>query len=133
MDTDKLNEKLKALQAQRQELRVELEETLKNREVPLEDRWELFEEHGESILETTGWIEHFKTLDQASKGSSFDYCDEFYVERRQELTYVFIIERLEDRLDNKFYENDTCLTEEQINELKEEMLQTGHCGFVNDW
>jgi len=123
-----MKDKLEDLKAQRLQLQKELKTILQNKETSLEERWSLFESYGESVLEVNSWVENFEIL-----GEDFCYYDNFFTERREKLLYTTLVESFEDRIDDDFYEDERKLTREQINDLKEEMLRTGHCGFIFDW
>ena len=127
MNIDEFDKKIGALEIQRKVLREELQNTLKDKSILLKERWNLLEKYGESILDINGWIEYFEVLEEAK----ICYYDHLYIQRYETAIYTHMIELLEGDEDDE--DDEERLTQEQVNKLKEEMLQTGHYGFTHDW
>ena len=98
-------------------------EFIANRNLPLEERWELFCEHGEFILPTTINCHGFTAMVVAN--TEFD---SFYeIQRSETLSLAFLIELIEERQEEGEH---TILN---INQLKEEILEYGYSAIVYDW
>ena len=93
---------------------------MKDTEIPLEDRWSVFQ----TVLPYTEVKPYFMRFDSL-KSVGFDdtWFDDYYIDRYQTVKF-----------DMKFIE----LTVEQfpsidMDSLKEEILQKGYGGFIHDW
>lgn len=112
------------LKAQMDETKEDFIEYFKDKTIPLEDRWEVFAESSNkevfNNLENRCW--NSKVLDKIG----LEWYDDFGIERYTTGEFVDIIEIVKRNYKNK-------LTHELVDELKEEMLQSGYSGFVFDW
>ncbi len=93
---------------------------IKNKEYPLEDRWEIFIKAPDSLKEYQSWVIDLKGL---TNNRTFSWYDDFYVERYQtkDLDADFI-----ERVEEKFPEVD-------INSIKEQILENNLGSFRYDW
>lgn len=96
--------------------------SLKDKSIPLDDRWKAFIEMGEKVkmpIETygDGFVEILH--------KNLTMYDDFYIERHQTVKYVDLYEQIE--------ELDTEIPEENIAKWKEAVLQSGYGGFIHDW
>jgi hypothetical protein len=96
--------------------------------VPIRERWHAFT-MARSVLITDPalYIQHYKTLEDNM--TRFNWFEDMGIEKYQLVDNVDIIEMLTDELD---YEGSR-LTKQQIEELKEEMLQSGIRYWRFDW
>ena len=125
---------------EKQTFETEFKAFIKDQSIPLDERWDLFKFACENNLfvnvESCGGDS--KILDSHS---NFTWYDWFRVDRGNTVIYTEIIEHLEYDLrkaldiNYKYKQLDTCLlkSQEEIDELKEEFLNTGYSGFVYDW
>lgn len=112
------------LQQTIEEFKKEIDEAKKliaDRQYSLEERWNTYLVI-RPYLETEGFYMTFNTLDSIREVS---WYDDFYLERYavMDLDQDFVDEAVE-----KFY-----LSEEQVDSLKEEILESGCGAFENDW
>lgn len=88
---------------------------------PLKERWNIYKEiQGYLDLDLS-----YMTFDTLDKIREVSWYDDFYLDRHAVLL-----------LDDDFIERATeefHLTPEQIDSLKEEVIQTGYGAFENDW
>ena len=56
----KMQKKIKALSKRIDKVKKEFEVYVKDKTIPLEERWNLFVEAPDSLSEVTDWIQHFK-------------------------------------------------------------------------
>ena len=96
--------------------------SLKDKSIPLDDRWKAFIEMGEKVkmpIQTYGGgfaeILH----------KNLTMYDDFYIERHQTVKYVDLYEQI-GGLDME-------IPEENIAKWKEAVLQSGCGGFIHDW
>ena len=91
---------------------------INNKDIPLNDRWEVFKEAPADWKNRYYWLCQFKVENKLSREIS--WSDDFYIDKHQTVDMVNIIERLEDdptRFFNKGW------TKELIEEFKEDILQ----------
>ena len=90
---------------------------LKNKNLPLESRWNLFVEN-KNLFPVHEWVLHFKELDS----NNIEYYDDFGYEKHQNVP-----------LDELVYLTDDGWTDVNLDNLKEEILETGYSAFIFDW
>lgn len=95
-----------------------------NKEVPLSERWELFTQAPSYLKEHSGMMEHFQVLDNLG----IDYFDEMYYEKYERIETYSLAERLEEEL-----LGEKGLTQEKIDEVKEQILEQNLGSFDLDW
>lgn len=97
-------------------------DALKDKAIPLDDRWKAFIEMGEKVKMPIatygdGFVE---ILDK-----NLTMYDDFYVDRHQTVKYV--------NLYNQIKNLDREIPEKNIAKWKEAVLQSGYGGFIHDW
>ena len=105
---------------QKQELTEELRIYVKDKVIPLEDRWEAFKLS--KLGNTDSWVMTFESLNVLYSGE-VSWYDDFYIDKYQTVNMVDLVENL--------YESN--FTEKQIDAVKGEVLNTFTLSFVNDW
>jgi len=117
--------------------------TIKDKSIPLEDRWGLFLKAPDYLIDHDFWTAGLKTLDESDNGH-FSYYDNWYVERHETVHVIDKVSDLESDLkyfkENPgtavhikkwkmfFYENPS-----KLDELKEEILEKNLGSFEYDW
>lgn len=114
---DEMYDALKKFKILKKELKDYCLGYLKNKNLPLEDRWNLFVEN-KNLFPIDNYIMHFKELDS----NNIDYYDDFGYEKYQLVPLVELIESLDDGWPDV-----------NLNNLKEEILEKGYSGFIVDW
>lgn len=102
-------------------------EYIRDKSIPLNDRWEVFKEAPKDWKNQSNWVQQFEV---ERKLGEISWYDDFYIEKNQTVDMVDIVERLEDdptRFFNKGW------TLELIVEFKEEILQENISSFNYDW
>lgn len=101
---------------------------LKNKDLDLDERWAAYvdlvndsvitktELYGDGYIDTLG---------------DFTLYDDFYVERHETETFINILERLQEKMDDE--DDDELTTPEKIIEWKEKVLASGYASFEHDW
>lgn len=113
-------------------LQSEVWTMLKDKSIPLNERWKVFvEASGGVINKVNSYYMDFQSMTKAGFGGS--WYDDFYLDRHQTMELTSLVECLEDRNNLNSDSKRFKMTEEQIEELKEEILQSGYTGFVFDW
>lgn len=125
---------------EKQTFETEFKAFIKDKKFPLEERWDLFKFACENNLfvNIKSCYPQIKILERTNNFTWYDY---FYVEKYQTVYFPQVIQDLSDRLEssldpeNEYGNIDDCLlkSQEEIDELKEEILATGYSGFVYDW
>lgn len=115
---DEMHEELKRFKSLKKELTEYCSTYLKNKNLPLEDRWKLFVEN-KNLFPIHSWILHFKDLDK----NHIEYYDDFGYERYRTIEFDELVNCIEEGT----YDN------VNLNNLKEEMLLSGVSGFIFDW
>ena len=120
-----MQDKIFALNKSIAELKKEFETYIKDKSIPLEERWDLFVEAPDSLSKMKGWIQHFKIQNLNERIVYEEYS------RNQNCYAVDFIERATDTL------TDNDLSSEQIEEisnaLKEHFLSKNLKCFQYDW
>lgn len=91
---------------------------INNKAIPLEDRWKLFVDN-KNLFPTKSWLMHFKEFDK----NDINYYDDFGYERREIVDVTEMVEMCD--------EGDW--TEVNLDDLKEEILESGYSKFKFDW
>lgn len=118
-------DKIRAIQTSIKELQADLKVYLIDKNVRLEDRWEVYSQACKENIacEEDGWGPSLKTLEELGLDSPYDY--------------LTLIENLEDRLDyepEKGIWSKINLTQEAIDTVKEEILtRFPERGYRYDW
>lgn len=110
-------------------IREDVLDCIRDKTIPLEQRWRVYTSLGE-ILTLGYYVPDFKTLPD-----NFSWYDEL-VDSCQMINNVDVISFFEAYAEETTDDADDrslILSEEQMNELKEEMLQSGHRRWIFDW
>ncbi len=117
------------------EVKNEFAEFIKDKSIPLDERWEFFKEAPEYLKNKSSYIEHFDAETLLEEGEIVWY-DEFYIERYQECELVNVISSIEDRINSKDdypHSRGADYSVEFLEAFKEEILQKNMHSFVHDW
>ena len=125
---------------EKEKFQVEFEALIQDKETPLEKRWHLFEiaVGNDLYVKVDSYVLHLNTL-ESKKG--FSWYDNFYYDRYKTVNLVEVVYNLETYLAEiaepecnwATPEKAILKTQEEIDALKEEILQTGYSAFVYDW
>lgn len=124
MKTDLLN-MADTIEAGVKKLKGLLESYIKDKNVPLEDRWEVYSTLPAHYFDESRWV-----MDYDFAGTDIVWHDDLYMEKYETVDNLVIIERIENKLE---YEKLNGGTEEDILQLKEDMLQSGIRRWTYDW
>lgn len=106
---------------------------MKDLELPLDERWDIFLEI-EEFLPVSRWIVHLNALEgKHVKHHGFSWYDDFHTERREEVLYSDVVERIEIDRDSDYVREGSISEWVDLDALKEEILQSGQRGFICDW
>lgn len=112
-----------------------LKTLLKDKSISLDFRWNAYLEFSDSFS-VYPYIEELKTFTDLYYQYSCNSWP-YYAERYQTIEYVDLIDHLNDQLDDLEYYEDMAdalrANPNLINDLKEDILQTGSSGFQVDW
>ena len=109
------------------EAKKKFEEYIKDKSVPLEERWEFFCLAPGFLKERDGSIVNFKVLDDCN----IEYFEgDMYYQKYEEIHTESLVERLEEELEEL---SERGLTREGIDEIKEEILSQNLGSFKLDW
>jgi len=97
-------------------------EFIKNKKYKLSERWEIFCEHSEFMLDINPFILRLQK-------ANIEYGDLYDEVVRHEI--VLLKDFIE--LINKTHGESHCENNVDIDQLKEEILETGYSGFTYDW
>ena len=95
---------------------------IRDKDIPLEERWKFFEKAPNFIKEQDSYIHTFKW---EQKHGELVWYDDFYCDRYQVVDMDMIIDSMLDR-DEKY-------TKEMVEDMKEEILSENLGSFINDW
>jgi hypothetical protein len=119
---------------------TEFKAFIRDQSISLEERWDFFKFACENNLfvNVDCWLYNSKLLE---RNNNFTWYDYFYIEKYQTVYFPQVIQDLSDKLEsaldpeNDYDDIEDCLlkSQEEIDELKEEILATGYSGFVYDW
>lgn len=110
------------------QLKPEFEEYIKNSAVSLDERWGVFKGAPKFLRNEEPWIQHLKVGTK-----EISWYDDFYYERHQDVDMVEVIESLEEQLDPTSYNHTDEFTQDDINNLKEDILSKNMGSFNLDW
>lgn len=108
------------------EAKKKFKKYIKDKSVPLEERWEFFTIAPDFLKDHKGWVESFKILDD--KG--IEYYDDFGYERYRRVDTEDLVATLFECLEEW---KDRELTEGDIHEIMEEILLKNMGSFTHDW
>ncbi len=111
--------------------KAQFAETIKDKQIPLEERWKLFEETPLYIKGFEPWVERF-----IFSGEQIAFYDDFDVEKGSTVDLHDIVQTLTEQLSHDGHYNPIELTEANIldlDALKEDILQRNIGSFVYDW
>lgn len=117
-NVDELNEQISKFLKLDKDLKDYLITYFKNKSISLEDRWITFKRIGK-ILPIKPWYVNLKELDD----NNLEWYDDFGYDRYRTVEFLEVVETIE--------ENDNM--DVNLDELKEQILETGCFGFNNDW
>lgn len=105
---------------------------IKDRTIPLEERWNVFQHMPEFMKQSGGWVEYIPILED----SGIEWYDDFYIDRYQTVELNKIIERIKEELDDEYkgdlYEKIKDIPN-LVDEIKEWVLENNIYSFINDW
>ena len=114
---------------EKEKLTQEVKAVCQDTSIPLDERWEIFKQS--ELGDIQSWVMTFAALDDMYESGECDYYDAFGKDR---YAYVDMIEVVEEHIEGwDQYEESTPPTQEQIDALKEEILEKFVKGFHNDW
>lgn len=125
---ERLTIQLGEIKAKQSAMQDETFRTLKDKSLPLEDRWGLFVLLSDSLPRIAPWVEHF-SFEKESR-ENLCYCDDFYLERYETISLETLYERL---LEMDMDIDSTEISEDRLSEIKEEFLASGFTHFKYDW
>lgn len=118
---DKIEEFLKT----KEQLTEELKIWVKDKSIPLEERWEVFIKS--ELGEQSDFYEDFVHIES----DEYNPDGHFHIDRHELITVQEILERAQEA---NYYSKEIMLdTEEKIIEFKEEVLSKFIYSFENDW
>lgn len=101
---------------------------IKDKSVPLNERWETYLEAPREFLEHHFWVVHFDS-EKLLESGEISWYDDFGADRGVTVSGADIIDRMEDSIE---FEDDV-YTPEIVAAFKEEILQKGLGSFDYDW
>lgn len=104
------------------ELKKQFETVIRDKSIPLEERWALFVWAPITFKNTSSWVEDFDS--EKLLGSKIFWYDDLYYERYETVNTTDMIERFKEKEE---------FTPEIIDAFKEEILQKNLGSWVNDW
>ena len=115
----KIAETITLIQNLKNSIEDRVKETVRDKNFPLEDRWNLFTTSEMGCREP--FQEDFKTVDNLF-GGELSWYDDFYIEGHETLEITRMIKTLEDKF-----------SKEQVDDVKEEILEKFIYSFELDW
>lgn len=115
---DEMYEALKKFKILEKELKEYCLNYLKNKNLPLEDRWNLFVEN-KNLFPVNNWIMYFKELDS----NNIEYYEYFGFEKYQTVSLVELVDLVDG----------AGCSDVNLDELKEDILEKGYSAFIFDW
>ena len=100
---------------------------IKCESVSLDERWEVFENAPNSLKNTECYIVHFEW---ESKYGEISWYDDFY---KDKYALVEMVQVVESMTEEDYQTKAPRYTEEQINDMKQEILSRNLGSFTNDW
>lgn len=106
--------------------KLEFQQYLKDKSIPLEERWNLFTGYGIHLLDETCDCPYLNW----DNGEEIFIYDDFYINRHQSVWYTYLVDCIiEYTEDNPEYN----YSEDRLNKLKEQILSNGYSSFLYDW
>lgn len=103
-------------------------EYIRNKDFSLEDRWEFFTKLPPYIFDTESYYATYTIND-----GEIVWYDDHYIDRHATGDNLRIVEKYEEKMDEDGFDYDPDITKESIDDLKEQMLQSGYRFWINDW
>jgi hypothetical protein len=133
---DSLNEFIEEFQIAVRVAKDNFKTVIKDKSIPLKERWELFVKAPTELREKDNWIQSFKALDEAL-GSQVSWYDDFNRERHETVYLLDIVSDLEYlikdcELCSKRFEV-FVNKPELLDQYKEEILEKNIESFEYDW
>ena len=134
--TAEIIKKATALVAEKPDL-SEVLASLKDKSIPVEDRWEAYTILVNGALITkmqsygNGFTDVLRKPNCDKPGRHYSPYDDFGFERHETREFSFVLELIQDRLEDEDFEN--VPTAESIIAWKESVLASGCAGFTYDW
>lgn len=127
---DKMNivEKLEAYKLKGNPLKAEYVEYIKDKTIPLDDRWEAFRAAPSEFKEHSSWVEHFDA-ERLLPAREIAWYDFGYERHQTVYMYDFVCDTLDDMLDD-FDEDEK---KKIVDAFKEAVLQRNLESFDYDW
>ena len=123
---------------QRESVKKEFAEIIKDQSIPLDERWFLFKNTPREFKEHCGWIVHFSAL-QEIKNLEYE-CFKYYERRESIDTAECLVDLFEDNVYYYINYPEECevgdeekYTRDRLNRLKEEILSKNLGSFDYDW
>ena len=126
-----LKNRLEIFVNNKEKLINDFREYLKNKQIPLLNRWEMFTEFGEEILPIDTEIVRILSIESHYKitnGSVIHFTDYLGYFKYETIYMLSLLGDFEDH-----YEEEVGSKFETVDQLKEEILTTGLAGFILDW
>jgi len=117
-----MKDKIQKYKEDGERLQKELKQFVQDKNNSLSERWDLF--CFAKMGNNEGWIQHFESINEIF-GEEVSWFDDFYKSRNQTVYLENILEELVD------CEKEP--TEEQLNKVKEEVLERFIWSFELDW
>lgn len=105
---------------------------IKDRTIPLEERWNIYLQMPDFMKESDGWVEYIPIFEE----HGLNWYDDFYLDRYVTINLVDIVERLEEALTEEYplcFEEKVRQIPNIVEEVKEWVLEKNILSFINDW
>lgn len=115
---------------QRKKIKDDFLKYLKDKTIPLDKRWTSFCDYGKDYLPIYNWVRFNYKFDN---GTEICLLDHYNCEKYTLNYYSTFIEWAEQ---NCYEDSDECygaITGQNLINIKEDILASGYCGFINDW
>lgn len=117
---DELYDAINQLRMIESEVKEYIIQTIKNKNISLEDRWNLFIQN-KNLFPIRSFLVYYPEIET----NDINYYDDFGYERHQTVDVVELVELIE--------EGDYLKFNIDLNKLKEEIMESRYSGFVFDW
>ncbi len=101
---------------------------IQNKANPLDERWIVYSTAPSYMFDKSGYYPDYTFND-----NEIVWYDDHHIDRYQTADNVKIIGRYEEKMVEGSYDYDSSISKEMIDDLKEQMLQSGYRTWVNDW
>jgi len=133
---DSLNEFIDQFQEAVKLAREKFILVIKDKSIPLGERWELFKKAPTELKNNGSWIESFKALNEAC-GGEVSWYDDFCKERHETVHLVDLVSDVEWCIENDQVDRGYCKAffdkPELLDKFKEEILEKNIESFEYDW